>query len=406
MTPESASPSPERAQVERLLADPLFSQSKRYGQFLRYVTERALGNSHGPLSERALGVEIFGRPHNYDTDADPIVRVTASELRKRLSQYYEDPAHANEIRVVIHKGTYAAEFLPPGTPAKTPEEATPASAPPTTRPEKTAARWRWVVAAGLVCAIGAAAVWLWIARWRQNALGALWAPLGDGREPILVAVPQISDHVAFAGGENPKLVWSDALTPTPDHMFIDWAQYSRGLVHFRDLSVACKIAEYLGSRGWRGEVKGEHDLNMRDLRESPAVILGGLTNQWTMRLTEQTRFSFGGEGTTRFIRDRQNPSARQWQFDAKVPSGRRDKDYIIISRITDSLTGRPLLLAGGFSAWGTEAAVELLTDPARMAAVVKGARGDWSARNLQLVFECAVVNLQAGTPKLLVTHTW
>src|ERR1051326_3342197 len=103
----------ERAQVERLLSDPLFSQSKRYGAFLRYVTERALNHNQEPLGERTLGVEIFGRSHNYDTDADPIVRVTASELRKRLAQYYDEPAHSAEIRVVIQKGTYVAEFVGP-----------------------------------------------------------------------------------------------------------------------------------------------------------------------------------------------------------------------------------------------------------------------------------------------------
>ena len=60
MTPDITT-SEERAQVERLLADPLFSQSKRYGAFLRYVTERALRESHEPVTERTLGIEVFGR---------------------------------------------------------------------------------------------------------------------------------------------------------------------------------------------------------------------------------------------------------------------------------------------------------------------------------------------------------
>ena len=109
----SSSTSEERAQVERILADSLFSQSKRCASFLRHVTERALNNTHEPLTERSLGVEIFGRSPNYDTDADPIVRVTASEVRKRLAQYYDDRAHSGEIRVIVHKGSYAAEFVAP-----------------------------------------------------------------------------------------------------------------------------------------------------------------------------------------------------------------------------------------------------------------------------------------------------
>ena len=135
----------ERAQVERLLADPLFSQSKRYGAFLRYVTERALSNAQEPLTERHLGVGIFGRPPNYDTDADPIVRVTASELRKRLAHYYEDPAHAGEIRVLIHKGSYVAEFVAPGTPPPPVEVVAPqvvSAAPAQATEPTTETRWR------------------------------------------------------------------------------------------------------------------------------------------------------------------------------------------------------------------------------------------------------------------------
>ena len=145
----------ERAQVERLLADPLFSQSRRYGAFLRYVAERALSHNQEPLNERALGVEVFGRPANYDTDADPIVRVTASELRKRLAQYYEEPAHSGEIRIVIHKGSYLAEFVAPGPPhaaeVAAPVIAVAVPAPsPALEPVK---KRRWQYIAGLVGAL-------------------------------------------------------------------------------------------------------------------------------------------------------------------------------------------------------------------------------------------------------------
>ena len=43
------------------------------------------------LKERTLGIEIFGRDADYDTASDPIVRVTATEIRKRIAQYYQEP---------------------------------------------------------------------------------------------------------------------------------------------------------------------------------------------------------------------------------------------------------------------------------------------------------------------------
>lgn len=52
---------------------------------LEFVVERKL---EAQLKERTIGVEIFGRPSDYETSADPIVRVKATEIRKRLAQHY------------------------------------------------------------------------------------------------------------------------------------------------------------------------------------------------------------------------------------------------------------------------------------------------------------------------------
>jgi hypothetical protein len=142
---------------------------------------------------------------------------------------------------------------------------------------------------------------------------------------------------------------------------------------------------------------------MSNLRDTPAVILGGFNNEWTARLLPQARFSFDGTGTIRFIRDRQHPDGTQWNFDAKAP---RAKDLILITRVSDSPTGRAAVFAGGFSNWGTEAAVEFLTDPSHLELALKDAPKHWDAKNLQIVLETIVVNAEAGVPRLLDTHYW
>jgi hypothetical protein len=405
VTQEVSSVCEERAQVDRLLTDPLFSQSKRYGAFLRYVTERALNHKHEPLSERALGVEIFGRPPNYDTDADPIVRVTASELRKRLAQYYDDPAHASETRVVIHKGSYAAEFVAPETHVAQPELPAPAIvATPPAVPQPHGSR-RWYYIAALLGAVALAVIAIRVAR-PQPLFDQFWRPVLVGPHDVLLSIPQFSDHVHMEGVDNPKLTWSDPLTPTPDPMSVPWSLYSQRLVHMSDVTVASRISEFLGSQGKHAILKGEHDLTMRDLRDGPAVILGGLANQWTSQLLPQARFRFDAEGSIRFIRDSQHPDNRQWSFDSKVRTGDRVKDFIIISRVADSVSGRETVLAGGFSVWGTEAAVELLTDPDQMQSVLANASRKWNARNVQIVLECAVVRRESGMPRFLAAHYW
>src|ERR1039457_3011646 len=100
-------------QLERILANPLFTHSKRYPLLLRWVVESALEGRSGQRKERTLGVEVFGREPDYDTNTDPVVRITAGEIRKRIAQYYHEPGRGNEVRIDLPCGSYVPEFHRP-----------------------------------------------------------------------------------------------------------------------------------------------------------------------------------------------------------------------------------------------------------------------------------------------------
>src|SRR3984885_7443966 len=112
-------PAAIREQVERLLAHPLFANSKRYPALLAYVVEQTLLGSAADLKERSIGIEVFGRSPSYDANADPVVRITAGEVRKRLSQYYYDSTHEGELVVELPIGSYVPVFHAPDQPAET-----------------------------------------------------------------------------------------------------------------------------------------------------------------------------------------------------------------------------------------------------------------------------------------------
>src|ERR1700753_899783 len=97
-------------QLERLLSNPHFSQSRRFPSFLRFVIGQTLRGQPELLKERTLGIEIFGRDADYDTASDPIVRVTATEIRKRIAQYYQEPGHESELRLSLPSGSYVPQF--------------------------------------------------------------------------------------------------------------------------------------------------------------------------------------------------------------------------------------------------------------------------------------------------------
>src|ERR1700682_3653086 len=99
-----------RQQLERMLSNPLFKNSKRYPNLLRYIVEHTLEGFPGELKERTLGVEVFGREPSYDTNADPVVRATAGEIRKRIAQYYHEHGRETEIRIDLLPGSYVPGF--------------------------------------------------------------------------------------------------------------------------------------------------------------------------------------------------------------------------------------------------------------------------------------------------------
>src|ERR1700761_7804007 len=104
-----------RRQLDRLLSDPHFSHSRRFPDFLRFVVHHTLAGQTETLKERTLGIEVFGKEADYDTGTDPIVRVTAAEIRKRIAQYYQEPGRESELRITLPSGSYVPKFDWPNT---------------------------------------------------------------------------------------------------------------------------------------------------------------------------------------------------------------------------------------------------------------------------------------------------
>lgn len=104
-----------RSALELVISSDAFAGSKQCQHLLRLLVERALSGEADALPERMIGVEMFGRPADYDTSKDAIVRLRATEVRKRLAQYYSE-ASAAGLRIELPAGSYIPEFhWPPPT---------------------------------------------------------------------------------------------------------------------------------------------------------------------------------------------------------------------------------------------------------------------------------------------------
>jgi hypothetical protein len=188
-------------QLEKLLSTPHFSSSRRYPSFLRFVVNNALTGQTELLKERILGVEIFGRHADYDTATDPIVRVTAAEIRKRIEQYYQEAGHDAEIRISLPAGSYVPQFFHPGktdghvavhTNHSTVHAVANSEEPRALEHPRADARkgfrsLRAVLLATIVVGLAALSVLAWRAL-HPSVIKTFWAPFMASSEPVLFCV--------------------------------------------------------------------------------------------------------------------------------------------------------------------------------------------------------------------------
>lgn len=380
-----------REQLERIAASASFRSSKRYPEFLRYTVEHALTGEIDSLKERVLGVEVFGRHPDYDTNSDPVVRVSAAEVRKRLDQYYRVRGHEREIRIDYLRGSYVPEFSWP-QPHSIPDEVPPRDE---VKRETRTTKWRKWTYAGLACFATAATLWAAIS-YRSNALERFWAPVFDSKATVLLCIPDMSIIVQDnknARAQNPTSSAFDALQELP-------LGFQRDEVSFVDAYTVMNVASALTKRGRSFRLFHTEDATLDDLKQGPAVLIGGTNNPWINQVSSTLRFSLAKDGPLDYIADRQNISSRQWGVSWQHPG----VDYAIISRIFDSTTGQPIIIAAGVHRMGTEAAGECFSDPACFNQAKKLAPGDWTSANIQIILQTQVVNEVAGQPKVIAAY--
>jgi len=99
-----------RALIDRIAASAQFRRSARLREFLLYVGAQSLKDGCPEIHEQEIGAKVFGRPSAYDTSHDNIVRVTATDLRKRIESYFASEG-AHEVFILdIPRGGYKPIF--------------------------------------------------------------------------------------------------------------------------------------------------------------------------------------------------------------------------------------------------------------------------------------------------------
>lgn len=395
-------------QLDRLVSNGYFSNSRRFPPFLRFVVQQTLEGNPDGLKERTIGIEIFGKDADYDTATEPIVRVTAAEIRKRIAQYYQHPGHEQEVRITLPPGSYVPQFeFPPKTAPLEPKPAAaavipapqalpsqpdlPAAAPAAEPPRNL----RWVAFGVVLLLIAAAGLYYWSAN-RKSALAEFWGPVLGSSDPILFCVADQTQYtsVGLRDASNP-----DHLIQLKDNLTA---------VVIDDLNTITQLAGVLQASEHRYVLRGESATTLADLRNGPSVIVGAFDNAWTLRLLAPLRYHFANnpEMTSFSIVEGNQASHPRWTVNRQKQMATNNyEDYAIVARFTDVTTGRPTVIAAGIGRGGTIAAGEFLADPALLREVIRRLPSPHT-QNLEVVLRTEIIGGEPGTPSIEATYSW
>ena len=383
-----------RAHLEQVLASPHFRHSRRCSALLRYVVEYNLDNQGKPIKERTLGQAVFERDLGYDTNQDAVVRNAAAEVRKRLAQYYQEaePA-ANGLRIELPLGAYIPEFrtaVQPVTPKVAPLAAR--SAP-------------WLMLALAIAALAALAGWLAgarsSARRPATELDQFWAPVLAANSPVQICVGQsrrsyYPEPLPEGPPDPGATVPVSRLVPLRDRFL--WYGDAMAMAH---------ISGYLAVHDKRYRVRGSQVTPYAELQDNPVVLIGAFNNDWTIRLTQDLRFSLvNGGPTVRGVRDRERGKDLTWRVTRSPQGWIAEEDYALVTRFADPRTGHTVISAGGITTYGTLAAGDFLTRPEQFREALRAAPRDWARKNIQVVLEIKVAEGTPSPPRVLAVHFW
>jgi hypothetical protein len=392
-------------QVDRMLKSRHFRNSRRYPVFLAHIVRRTLEGDLDSLKERILGIEVFKRPHDYDTGADPVVRITAGEVRKRIALYYHDEGTEQELRIELPPGSYVPVFFVPGLGVITPEPSlsplpassvspktpTPQAEPPAVpeRPGLSAQTWIIATSLLLVLGLGIGGIWFW--KWISSPVEAMWRPFFGSSDPVLIVVG------------SPR---------TPDGTTVPLDSHSHVHLSFNDALALANITGLMEIHQQAYRVQTASTTSLDDLRKRPVVLISAFLNPWSARILNPLRFSLlrqqiAPDGSTMLgsIIDHRDPKLT-WNFDFTKPITVNSKDYAIVARLHSDLTEAPITVIAGLGAAATESAGEFASSPDYLRQISEVAPGNWRDKNLELVLEVPMVDGKSGHAQIIASEFW
>lgn len=390
-----------RDELAVLLQSPHFSNSKRYPALLSYVVEKTLAGRSEELKERVLGVEVFHRPPNYDSNSDTVVRVAAGEVRRRLALVYHESEDERAVEIVLPAGSYVPEFyrinsqemLVPAIPSEAPalfrRITPPEFSGPISTPTRLATTRRKATVALAVVVLVAAFLTLFLELRPpspQTAVDLFWQSIRASSSPAIIC---------------PSAMVRDATNPYGLAVAHKTDEYT--FTSTRDVLTLADLVALFSKSHTDYIVQPASAATLTDMREHPVVLIGAYNNEWTNRLQNDMRYRFA-PGPSRQIYDGLNPSTI-WTKPTSLPLEQED-DFAIVGRFHSKLTDNLVVIIAGIGANGTEAAAQFVTTQRYMDRLNERLSKGWGSKNVEVVLKTRVIDGKSAAPTIEAAYAW
>jgi hypothetical protein len=443
----SIPPEEIRRALDRILNSRHFSQAPKKRKFVQVICDYYLAGRAGEINEHLIGLEVYERRDRYSPAEDPVVRVAAHDVRKRLEQYYLHEGRDDEVRMGIPIGSYEPVFkLAADVPADTEtssagahdpatiQDRNPHRNPQSTQSEYKGRKWRPAWAVGALAAV--AIISLTINAWRKNQVSSLraeqdiyspvWGPFFTSKDPTIQVLSNPPVYVPVNKAD-PDVLQKNSIelskessrelfellekTGRSEPEYLATPKLYLSPVSHTGIGEAIGahlITGLFRSRGLGITLKQSRNLTGEDLKDRNLIMLGGRwSNAWAGKMPVKEEFYFTPKISIANPKP-QSGEASEYRTKFDERTGQILEDYALITVKPSAQSKNVIMALEGLHGVGTGAAAEMITSDTYLSEINRRLRSLAGSSGLplyyQILLKAEVENNVATKLSLLAVH--